>query len=82
MEASEQLASKATAAGFKRAGAYIEFPVEKMNALVSGQRPLHQLALLQASDELSRGSVHGSAFASVVVGKPTFLQNAAKRGSF
>src|SRR6185312_1756793 len=26
--------------------------------------------------------VHGSAFASVAVGKPTFLQNAAKRGSF
>ena len=25
--------------------------------------------------------VHGSAFASVAVGKPTFLQNAAKRGS-
>lgn len=24
---------------------------------------------------------HGSALASVVVGKPTFLQNAAKRGS-
>ena len=46
------------------------------------ERPLHQLALLQAGENSAGANIaHGIALASVVVGRPTFLQNATKRGS-
>src|SRR6185437_8648856 len=45
------------------------------------KRPLHQLSLPEANEQSGRGFAHGIALAWVVVGNPTFLQNAAKRGS-